>query len=317
MTPGANGKHARRTITAVASTAAFALAISCSSAPPKSDTVAIVRNQAAEASVFGNAYFQQGRYDLALQSFTRALEYNTSVDNTEGIIRSYDSIGRVHMALGELERAAEFFSRAREMARGQGGTLLFMSTNSLGEAYLRRGEPQKALATFEEALAIPGAKLTAEQIAILSHNLGTAHMNLGNDSRALELLAKALAANLANKLFEAAAANCYMMASIRAKQGDFSGARSDAERALRYDKQIENSSGIILDLYALGTIASRSGDREASLDFFRRSYLVATTLGAKAQTRKALERLVETAEALGLNEEAEGYRKALEELGDR
>jgi len=307
----------RRTLPAIASAAILVMALSCSSAPPKRDTVANVKNQAAEASVFGNEYFQQGRYDLALQSFARALEYNTSVDNTEGIIRSYDSIGRVHMAVGDLERAEELFARAREMAREEGGTLLFASTNSLGEVYLRKGEPQKALSIFQEALAIPAARLTAEQTGVLSHNLGTAQMNLGNGAEALALFEKSLSINLANKLFEAAAADCYMMASLRSKEGDLAGARKDGERALQYDKQVENSPGIVLDLYALGTIALRSGDPESAYDYFRRSYLAATALGARAQMRKALERLVETGDALGRSEEAEGYRKTLEELENR
>ena len=302
------------------------LAVSCSSAPKKTETVTESKNRAAEATDIGNAYFRQGRYDLALRFFTQALDTNTSVDNEEGIVQSSNSIGKVYMAVGSFDAAEEIFTRA--LARSAGGSveLFFVSSNNLGELYLQKGEPAKALATFEQVLAPPlgapsgappGAPkggLSDVQRAVLYHNMGTAHKNLGDLARAREDLEKSLAINLAHKLAEETAADYYMLASVDSKQGDLESAMKNAQLALATDKKIENSVGIAMDLYALGVISSKRKDTAAAYDYFQRSYLVSTTLSMKSDMRKALVELISAADALGRKAEAENYRQALAEL---
>jgi len=294
--------------------AASALAVSCSSAPPKSDTVTTVKNQAAEAVTFGNAYYRQGRYDLALQFFTQALDYYTSVDNAEGVIQSYNAIGQVYLAMDQFDKAEDIFSQARADSRGAGESLFFATSINLGELYLKKGEPQKALAIFQEALGVPAGKLTVEQTGVLYHNLGTAYKNIDDPVKALEYFGKSLEINIAHKLFEETAADYYMIASVHSRQGDFSAAAKNAELALSYDKRIENSQGIAMDLYALGLIANRRKDSEAAYGYFQRSYLVYTTLGMKADMKKALAELIAAADTLGRTAEVESYRKALADL---
>jgi tetratricopeptide (TPR) repeat protein len=310
--------------------AACLLAVSCSSAPKKTETVTESKNRAAEATDIGNAYFRQGRYDLALRFFTQALDYNTSVDNEEGIVQSSNSIGKVYMAVGSLDAAEEIFTRA--LTRSADGNVepFFVSSNNLGELYLQKGEPAKALATFEQVLAPPsgvpagassgaqsGARsggLSDVQRAVLYHNMGTAHKNLGDLVEAREDLEKSLAINLAHKLAEETAADYYMLASVDSKQGDLESAMKNAQLALAMDKKIENSVGIAMDLYALGIISSKRKDTAAAYDFFQRSYLVSTTLSMRSDMRKALLELISAADALDRKAEAENYRQALAEL---
>jgi tetratricopeptide (TPR) repeat protein len=290
-------------------------AASCSTAPQKTDTVSTVKNQAAQDAGYGDAYMRQGRYDLALQFFTRALNENTSVDNVEGIILGYNAVGKVYLALGSLDEAQDMFARAQARARGTSPALLFVSTCNLGELYLSRGDNEKALATFTEALAMPASAKSPSQAAILYHNLGTTQRNLGDSAKALAYYAESLEINTANKLIEAAAADYYMIASVHSRKGDYDEAVKNAQTALSLDKQVENSPGIAEDLYALGLISSKHGDGEAAYDYFQRSYLVYTTLGFKTGQKQALTGLVAAATGLGRSVEAETYRKMLSELG--
>ena len=287
---------------------------SCSTAPQKSDTVTTMKSQAAQDSITGDSYFRQGRFDLALQFFQKSLNENTAVDNGEGVIQSYNAIGKTYMALGSLDRAEEIFLAARDRARSGAPELLFVSTNNLGELYLARAEPQKALALFEEALAMPAASRTNAQTGVLYHNLGTAEKDLGDAAKALAYYGKSLGINLSNKFTEQAAANYYMMAAVHSKNGDFEEAGKDAFLALEADKKIENSPGIAQDLYALGLIANRRRDSAAAYDYFQRSFLVFTALEIKPQMKKSLAELIGAAEALGKKPEAESYRKQLAEL---
>ena len=289
--------------------------LSCSSAPKKSDTVVTVKIQADQDTASGEGYYRQGRYDLALQFFTNALSQFTSVDDGAGIVRSYTSIGKCYIALGSLEQAESILLQAGEKARGEDPSLLFDASITLGELYLARGRPQEALSTLQEAShAAPGSRDPA-RAALLNHDLGTAEKNLGNSAKALEYFALSLNANLAGKLFAEAAADYYMIASVHSRDGKYDEALRNAARALAYDKQVENSPGIAKDLSALGIIAAKKGDHAAAFDYYRRSYLVATTLGFREDMRKALAGLVAAADALGRTEDAAAYRKALADLG--
>jgi tetratricopeptide (TPR) repeat protein len=290
-------------------------AAACSSAPPKSDTTTNVKNQAADAEVSGQQYFSQGRYELALQFFTQALDANGSVDNVEGVIRSRTAIGQVYLATGRLRAAQDMLTAAREQARTRSAPLFIDASISLGELYLREDDPQKSLGIFQETISAPQVKLTPMQTGVLYHDIGAAWKASGDLAKALDWLSKALQNNVANKLLEPAAADYYMIASVHSKEGDFVAASSSAEQALAVDKKIENTSGIAKDLYAMALIAAKKGDTPTAYDYYQRAYSVFTSMGDTEGMKKSLTQLVSIAQSLGRDEEAQGYQKALAKAG--
>lgn len=294
---------------------ALAAAISCSTAPKKSDSVITMKTQAAQDATYGESYYRQGRYELALQFLTLSLSEYTSVDDAEGIIATYNSIGKTYMATGSLDMAEDILLKARERAREASQPLLFDSSINLGELYLAKADAQQALSIFEEALAMPEKARTQAQTAVLYHDMGTAQKNLGDATKALAYYAQSLEINLAQKLAAEAASDYYMIASVHSLAGRFDDAAKNAGLALAFDKQIENSPGIAKDLFALGLIAAKRGDTAAAYDYFQRSYLVYTTLGFKSEMKKALTQLIAAADTLGRSAEAETYRTTLADLG--
>jgi len=297
----------------IAVLAGFAAA--CSSAPAKSDTTTNVKNQAADAEASGQQYFSQGRYELALQFFTQALDANGSVDNVEGVIRSRTAIGQVYLATGRLQAAQDILTAAREQARMRSATLFIDASISLGELYLREDDPQKSLNIFQETVFAPQVKLTPMQTGVLYHDIGAAWKASGDLAKALDWLSKALQTHLANKLMEPAAADYYMIASVHSKEGDFAAASASAEQGLALDKKIENSSGIAKDLYAIALIAAKKGDTPTAYDYYQRAYSVFTSMGDTEGMKKSLTQLVSIAQSLGRDEEAQGYQKALAKAG--
>jgi tetratricopeptide (TPR) repeat protein len=294
--------------------AALALA-ACSSAPKQTDTATDVKNRAAEAALSGNTYYRQGRYELALQFFTQALNENLSVDNEAGVVQSYNSIGRVYLAVGMNDEAESAFVKASAIAVRLGGEPQLVTSNNLGELYLRRGDARDAVEIFERVLGGSLKDVQQDQVGLLYHNLGSAYKATGDYDKAMEWLRKALALDLDQKLYEEAAADYYMIASVHSKQGDYASAAENARLALDNDKRTENALGVIKDLLALGLIASRAGDPAAAYGYFERSRLAATALGSTADIRSALEGLISSGEALGKTAEVAAYRKALADLG--
>jgi tetratricopeptide (TPR) repeat protein len=294
---------------------AAALMVTCSTQPKKPDGVSTVKNQAAQDAATGDSYARQGRYDLALQFFSLSLGGYTSIDDTEGVIRVYNGLGKTYISMGALEMAQDVLLKARELARGAKPGFLFVTTLNLGELYLSRGDAKTARSTFEEALAMPADSRTPPQTAILFHDLGTAAKNLEEPDKALEYYGKALEINLSGKMAEQAASDYYMIASVHSLAGRYDEALKNAALALALDKQIENSPAIAKDLYALGLIATKKGDTSAAFEYFQRAYLVFTTLGLKTEMKKSLAGLIAAADTLGRTADADTYRKTLADLG--
>lgn len=287
------------------------VAASCSTAPKKPDSIVEVKNRAAEAGKSGDAYYRQGRYDVALRFYTDALQDNLSVDYREGVVQSYNSIGRVEMASELLDEARKSFDKARAIAEELGGVPLFVTRNNLGELSLRRGEAARALEIYQDLVKDPRPEIPPEQLALAYHNLAAAWKGSGDLDQAMSWLAKSLQINLDHKLYEEAAGDYYMIASLHSKRGELALARENAALALENDKRVENSLGIIKDLYALGLIEEKDRNLAAAYDYFQRSYLAATALGSAPEARQSLGALIEAAEALGMSAEAAEYRKTL------
>ncbi len=299
----------------VAALVAAGVMVSCSSAPKKSDTVNTVKVQADQDAASGEAYYRQGRYPLALQFFSQALTQYTSVDDGEGVVRSYNAVGKCYIALGALDDAERMLLRARERAQAESPSLRFDSSVALAELYLAKGDPGTARDILSEEQRSTAAARTPQQSAQLFHDLGTAEKNLGNSAAALDWFDQSLKINLAGKYLAEAASDYYMIASVHSREARYDEALASAGRALALDKQVESSPGIAKDLYALGVISAKKGDQRAAFDYLQRSYLVSTTLGFTDDMKKALTGLVAAAEALGRTADAEAYRKALSDLG--
>ena len=290
------------------------IVLSCSTQPAKTDSASAVKNQAAADAATGDGYFHQGRNELAVQFFTISLGEYTSIDDSEGVIRVYNALGKTYIAMGSFSMAQDILTRAQTMARDTKSGSLFETTLNLGELYLFKGEADTARATFEQALAMPAGARTSAQTAILYHDLGTAAKNLGDEGKALDYYAKALDLDLAGTLNEQAASDYYMIASVHSLAGRYDEALKNATLALTMDKKIENSRAIAEDLHALGLISTKKGDTAAAFDYFKRAYLVFTTLGLKADMKETLRNLVAAADELGRAAEAASYRKTLADL---
>lgn len=287
----------------------------CSTAPRQSDSVTVVKDQAAEAAKAGNAHYRQGRWELALEFFTQALKANLSIDNEAGAAQSYNSIGKVYLDVDRYDEAEAAFAKANGIAVRLGGEPLFLTTNNLGELALHRGDARGALEIFDRLLAGSLKDVPREQVRMLYHNLGSAYKATGDYARSLEWLRQALAIDLELKLHWEAAADHYMIASVYSKLEDYPSAAEHARLALEYDKRIENVLDIMKDLAALGIIAMKAGDPAASYGYFERSYLAASALGSAPDIRSALAGLIAAGEALGKTAEVAAYRETLAGLG--
>jgi tetratricopeptide (TPR) repeat protein len=298
-------------LAALAALAAALLALAACSTAPKPRTEVVARkDQAAEYAAAGNARYALGDYRQAQTLFALALNENIAVDAEEGIAVSCNSLGKVHLALGELDAAERYFREARRLAeRRADRRLAAQSASNLGELYLARGQVEQAEESLLEAAAQLPVKDPGPEGAIIFHNLGSVLKRRERLPEALGYFEQALAINLQHKRYEEAASNYYMIASIQSKQGDTGTAIRTLNQALHYDRLMEKSLGIAKDLAALGALYRKLGEEAAALDSYRRSLQVYQSLSLGQEARRLLPPLIELAERAGFSDEAQAYRR--------
>ena len=62
----------------------------------------------------GNVYKNQGRYDLAVEMYQKAVEIDQRTGDEPGLAADYGNLGTVHLELGNYTQAIEMHQKALE-----------------------------------------------------------------------------------------------------------------------------------------------------------------------------------------------------------
>lgn len=134
----------------------------------------LVPCDAVSLNISGDALYNQGRLSEAVAEYEKALLLQADETNV------LNSLGVCHGRLGQMDRAAECFTRAREVAPQD-----FMAHYNLGLALLRLGQNQEAQACLEQSLELePGHADTLFQLGCLAQTRGQTNQALDYLQRA-------------------------------------------------------------------------------------------------------------------------------------
>jgi tetratricopeptide (TPR) repeat protein len=252
--------------------------ISCSGAPSPKEEETAQKNQAAEYAESGNRYFNDGLYEQALSFFRLSLSYNGSVFYERGVIESYNSIGKTYIAMSLPDKALDSFNAALAMAREiNDKELVAVCYTHKAELLIFQKKNDEALALLEDALEMKNA-VSRPRLAVVYHDLGIVYRRLGNTDLAIVQFENALSINLSIKNFHEVASNYYMLSSSYSEKGDIAKALDACRKALDTDKKFENSLGIMTDCYALGILSMKAGDEEVAYGYFKDGLLVCDSI---------------------------------------
>lgn len=273
------------------------------------------KNRAAEQAVLGTKFFSDSDYDKALDFFFLALKLNVSIDYEEGMISSYNSIGKTYFAAGEIVSAEIYFNKSKDIAVFlHNPVLTAQCLNNLGELKLANQNYEKAMEIFTEALTIIENDDKLPLSAVIIHNIGIIFKRNGDFENAEIYVNKALGINTKHDIYKEIASNNYTLSSIYSKQKDYITALEYIKEALSVDKKVENSVGIAKDLYALGIIYQYMKSYDEAYIYFKKSVLIYETINLPDEVIKTLYKLEETAESLMLKDDANIWQKTRETL---
>ncbi len=272
-------------------------------------------NRAVEYAQLGIKFFSERDYVKALDFFFLALKQNISIDNEEGIITSYNSIGKTYFVSGDLKSADIYYQKGNKAAEFFGDPVLkAQCLNNLGELRLTEQNYSSAMDFFNQALLLIENPDKSPEAADILQNIGTVHKRNNNYEAAELSISEALSVNTGLKRYKEMASNNYLLASVYSKTGEYTTALGYIQKALEMDKNQENEQGIAKDVFAMGIIYEYLNSYEEAYIYFQKSALIYETLTLPNEVIKALKKLEKTAEALSLSEEASGWRKTREAL---
>lgn len=180
---------------------------------------------------------------------------------------------------GELTEAQAHGERSLALLRSAGNLDSFDHVlNNTASLAIESGKLRQAIAIYDELLArLPGMRITGLKLAVV-RGAALCDLRVGNTDRAIERYLQLL--DMATKAgapqYEGGAFEGLAFAYLR--RGDITQATALMDEAVRKQRQVSDTGGLIYSLRSAGEIARERGDIERALELHREALeLTATT----------------------------------------
>ncbi|MFC1688561.1 CHAT domain-containing protein [Pseudomonadota bacterium] len=180
----------------------------------------------------GNILIRKGRYDLGLENHLAALAIYEEIDARGMLLDGLHDMGRLHLLLGDLLTAEQYFERGTEMA-GELGLAQAITANllALGDLQFRREHLGNAESLYQQALtrAVNAGELNYQSESLL--RLSLAHRELKQLAKAEKEARQALAVATDTGATSEQAEAWYALGELARLQGNLASALEAYGRA--------------------------------------------------------------------------------------
>ena len=252
-------------------------------APSAAHLQAVEFNQRAESA------FKKGDYKGALSLYNEALRINRSIENNDGIAINLINLAIVYHRLGDKNNALKHVDEILDTSRITHNALR-QSEAAFTKAmiYLEDADYGKASQWAESALSFCKGIECAVEGKIYNLKSRIAFLK-GDFSSALVYAAKGLDLNEGHKDSEETANSLRLVATAKAKAGEYEGAKKSFENALAIDKTLGSSGKVTMDLMGTGDIFFKQGMLEDALKYYKRALSTSEGAGDKQGIKDASE----------------------------
>jgi CHAT domain-containing protein/lipopolysaccharide biosynthesis regulator YciM len=183
--------------------------------------------------------------------------------------------------------------------------------SNLGETYLSRGEPSKALPIYQEVLTMTRQGIGQADLAVVLTNLGATYEYLGDYSQALKHLEEAIEVGERFKTSGAAQGTVYnSLGLVYVKMGRYKDGVTFYERGIAYHRTHGNSYGETASLINLGAAYQLLDNDAKAAEYLTQALAIAQRDGRLAQQITILNNLGQLAKST--SEAQDYYQRALE-----
>jgi tetratricopeptide (TPR) repeat protein len=223
----------------------------------------------------GRIYFQQGKYDLAMDSYRKALrirrlEQGDSVDVAATIF----NIGQVNHQQGERDRALRHYQEFLKLAKkhfGEHHRDICIVTTCIGQVLHEKKDFKKSLKAFHQALKVGRAALGTvhAEIAITLNKLGNLYYETNDLESALKAYHQGLQVELT--VLEPGNPNVCVtytnIAEIHKQRSEYRKALDNYDKVLTLQrKHAADPLDVANTLSSIGYVRHQKGDYQGAMD---------------------------------------------------
>ncbi|MGI9543769.1 MAG: tetratricopeptide repeat protein, partial [Cyclobacteriaceae bacterium] len=227
-----------------------------------------------------------GKYVIALELYTSALDQAASLKDSVSIAKIYNGLGRVHHNLGNLTEALKYFQEKLNFIDPRNKMALAVTYNNIGSIHESLAtiheapeNNQKALNYYQESIKLHkqiGNKRhiggTLINLGVVYYNLGNLDQALGNYHEALEILKDQDDQVTLSILNE-------NIGNVHKKEGAYNKAIVHYNQALRHSESVDDKFGVASINTNLGEIEILNGNHKTALDYLLPAIEISESIG--------------------------------------
>ncbi|MGZ3921566.1 MAG: tetratricopeptide repeat protein, partial [Bacteroidia bacterium] len=238
---------------------------------------ALLKGKAASFNSIGFVYSGKGEYEMAIKSFSSALQIMEQSGNRKGLASSNSNIANIHKIQGHYDEALSYYLKSLDISEHAGDKAGVAGTCiSIGDIHASKGDYEKALGFHLKAVKLvpTGTEYTLQWKRIAAD----AFMNLGNVDyyksdfdNALTYYLKAL--NIQKELGnQKRLGDCYNnAANIYYIKNNYDKALEFYYEALKIMEETHSTQGLAYCYNNIGNIYLSKKDDVKALPFFTQS----------------------------------------------
>jgi CHAT domain-containing protein/uncharacterized protein HemY len=273
----------------------------------------------------GMKLYQQGSAESLRQAIQKSQEARLlyrAVGDRRGEATTLNNIGRVYSALGEKQKALDYYNEALPILRAvgdRGGEAVTL--NNMGAVYDDLGEKQKALDFFNQALPILRAVGDRRGEATTLNNIGLVYSALGEKQKALDYYNQALPIFRAVGDRGGEATTLNNIGRVYSALGEKQKALDFYNQALPIFRAAGDRGGEATTLNNIGRVYDDLGEKQKALNFYNQALPIFRAVGDRGGEAVTLNSIGRVYDDLGEKQKAlDFFNQALpirRAVGDR
>ncbi len=273
--------------------------------------------EATATRLVGNTYAIQGKYQQALETFTKSHQLLKSTDDEISKATTLSNIGTVHYELGNYTEALKNLLKALSVyARFEDKPGLSRVTNNIGNVYLRQKNDEKALEYYTYSLSIKEELNLKNTLPSAYNNIALVYSNLEQFDKALENMMTS--AELAREIGDQRAyTRAYSnIGDIYNRLGQYNEALEYLNSSIRSKLELQDNDGLAAAYLYRGQSYLFLTNYQRARNDCKRSLDLGRTMGAAMLVKEACACLSKAYEGLGDPKTALAYFKQSVITGD-
>ena len=255
----------------------------------------------------GTGYRYQGKYELALDFFNKALVIAEKGKYQQQISTILYNIGVVHYSRTDYEIAMEYYLRALKIAETFQDKLTIGSiTNGIANIHYNYKDFDQALVYFQKYLAIARALGNDKNIGVALNNLGSFYNEQNELDQALIHFKEVF--DIGEKLEDQHLLTIasYNIGQIYLQQKEINLAKKYITKSIELSKQQNNKESLVGSLLGLGDIHKHIGNYKESNTYYLEGIALLKEMGHRVIEKNTYKLLIEN--YVVLNDYKEAYK---------